>query len=55
MQDPLVNGFNKTRNGKGSETGNYAKDRRKTNYMNFVDTAFYKGIRFETKQNLNSR
>ena len=30
MQDPLLNGFNKTRNGKRSETGNEAKVRRKT-------------------------
>ena len=55
MQDPLVNWFNKTRNGKEIETGKDAKIRRKTKYMNVVDIAVYKGIRFETKQNLNSR
>ena len=49
--DPLLNGFNKTWNGKWSETGIEAKVRSKT----FVDTAAYKGKQFETKQNLNLR
>ena len=53
MQDPLFNGFNETRNGKRNEKENEANVRRKTRQMNFVDTAAYKGIRFETKQNLN--
>ena len=53
--DPLLNGFNKTRNGNRSETGNEAKVRRKTTLMNFVDTAAYKGKQFETKPNFNCR
>ena len=55
MRDPLLNGFNKTRNGKRSETGNETKVRRKTKLINFVYTAAHEGNQFETKQNLNLR
>ena len=32
---------------------NKAKVRKKTKSMNFIDITAYKGIRFETKQNLD--
>ena len=48
MQDPLLNGFNKTRKGTRKK-----KREMKESKMNFVDTAAEKGVRFETKQNLD--
>ena len=61
--DEQTEGVTKTRNGKrngkrnGMENGMKRKTkwklRRKTKYMNFVDTTAYKGKRFEMKQILD--
>ena len=59
LKDGSQPGVTKTRNGKrnGMENGMKRKTewkfRRKTKYMNFVDTTAYKGKLFEIKQNLD--